>query len=212
MKIIIDSQDDLISIKEGNLSNTILEQIEPLLYSSGKMIEEISFNEESLDEEDIETTCAEKNFTDSDVLTIKTKPLLDHLLLIIDSIDSCLVKAEEDAIEIAENILKTDNTDAMNKLAEWSGEISELIINLDNFLRTFNIDLQGFKLNNKEFNEAIQEVSGFLNEINSAIEGSDKTTIADLIEFEVSPIITGLKELMPIFKTRLKDVFEKAKE
>ena len=208
MKIIIDEQDDLVSVKEGELASVITDKIEPLLYSSGKVIQKINFNEEDIDIENIESSCAKKKFSESDVLNIKTNPLKDQLFLILDNVATCLDKAEEDAIEISENILKTDNKDSLNKLASWCGDISDLIQNIDSFLSAFSVDIKGLKLNNKNFNESIKDITGFLDEINKALENNDKTTIADLIEFEVSPIVVGLKEILPLFKKRLDEVFD----
>jgi len=212
MKVIIDEQDDLISVKEGELTSIIVDKIEPLLYSSGKVIQEIKFNDEYLNLEDIEASCADKNYKDSDTLNIKTNPLKDQLLLILENIGGCLDKAEEDAIEISENILKTDNKEALNKLATWCGDISDLIANIDSFLSTFSVNIEGLKINGKDFQESIKDITGFLDEINTALENNDKTTIADLIEFEVSPIVIGLKEILPLFKERLDEVFSTQQE
>jgi hypothetical protein len=209
MKVIIDKQDDLVSIKEGELSGVITEKIEPLLYSSGKIISEINFNNEQLDIENIAGSCPQKEFNENDILNITTQPLKDHLFVVIDNIAAGISKAEEDSIEISENLLKANNQDALKSLSDWCGDIAELIQNIDTFIATFKVNINGLKINNKEFAECLKEVSSFLDEINTALENNDKTTIADLIEFEVSPIVAGIKDILPIFKTRLEEVFNK---
>lgn len=209
MKIEIDGQSDLLSIKEGNLVDSVENKIEPLLYSSGKVIDSISFNQseaasiDSFVEENQNST-----FSERDVLTITTKPLKEQIQLAFSEIESCLNKIEDEAIEISENILKTQNNEGLQQLSTWCGDLAGVIVNISNFINTFKVNISDIKLNEKSFEEAMSSTAEFLNEINQAIESNDKTTIADLIEFEITPVFNSLKDVFPLFKQRLEEVFK----
>lgn len=205
MKIIIDQQDDLIQLKEDYNPTNICEQIESTLHSSGKVIQNSYLNDEKLSLEVIQEKINQNAHADWNI-KIETGSLREHLFGILDDISSSLNKTEEETISISEEFLNIDPSKALDRLANWCTDIHGLVQNIVSMIKLFRIDVSELQISSKPFNQSLEEIQNFLQEINNAIEKDDRTTIADLLEFEISSLITGLKDIFPTFKSRLQEV------
>lgn len=208
MKIIIDGSEDLISLKAGATGAGIVDQIEETLNRVRKVASSVSFNGEETSAEILEKRFAEKAPSGDDVLEIETIPLVEHLTVLLDAICANLEAMEEQIVDIADNYLKRDNSQSEKNLAEWCSDMGGLMGNLDSMRGLFSLDFQAIRVGKEPFNETIAKIQKLLTQMAEAMDRKDRTTIADLLEFEMTPLVRSLTEIFPKMKERVAEALK----
>lgn len=208
MKILIDENDNLISAKKQFQPETILENIESVLHSTGRVIKTIKFNNKEIEAEDLQKKFVEKAPEASDVLSIETSDLKDHLSVLLDAIGRGLDDAEEQAVEIADKYMDVNNQESLKNLNEWCGNIGDLLENILGMISVFNVDVNGLSMGEKDFSSALGDIQEYLQNVHDAMEKDDDTRVSDLMEFELSGSVRDLKDILPALKKRMIEVLD----
>lgn len=198
MKVLINGEDGLIQVRE-NPTAEVFDQIEQTIYSAGLAITEMKLDGEKGEVADFKARFEGMENLDSSLLEIQTIPLKDHIMTLIEHLDSGLQGAEENVIEIAEKHIQS-NEESADVISTWCTEFGGLLAVLLQLQRTFGINLEDRNLAGKPYVQAVKELEQHLSESLEKMENGDRTAVADLFEFEISPIISGLRELLPTIR------------
>ncbi|MBF0245901.1 MAG: hypothetical protein HQL31_11640 [Planctomycetes bacterium] len=95
----------------------------------------------------------------------------------------------------------------MNKISEWCTSMAQMISNLLQIRRQFNVEMDKVSLNGKPFIETVSRINDILSKIMDALGKDDRTQLADLLEFELGGLIAGLKGIFPPMRQRIAEVF-----
>ena len=196
MKIIIDGQDDLLQVQANFKIAGFANQLDATLYSSGRVIQKIELDENECQLEELEDKLqVSKNQASN--LSIETAPLKDHLTQSLVAMEKGMDELEEQAIEISDQMLREGQL-GMSELAVWAGDLGQMANNIKQFIQMFQIDESQLKIGSLSFEQGMQKLMSFTSAIIGSLQQEKKMAISDLLQFEISTLITDLKTLFPI--------------
>lgn len=188
MKITIDDVEvTLVSTTPADFKSLMM-HLEKDHVPPGRYVTVLKLNDESLSEEQ-EIAFGEHPVTEIESLEISTSPAADLANETLMDYQDYLPKLSEQFEKCAKEFRGGDHQKAFMLFSSSIEFISAFIEILDNIRRTFLIDYSTIRCNDKTMMDLNLKMNGLAKEILEASEKTDWTHLADLLDYELSPLL-----------------------
>lgn len=200
MQIIIEGKTVDFDLPRKDIQlNEVIEEIETFLYTVGKIPCTLSINGKQLTQEDLEkmeTTVLKGTET----LDIGVKGIFEF---VCESLDGAQV-ANKELIKLLQNFTDQLRKDQAN--ADNAAILDEINHFFDFWLKLHGLipdQFNGLNFGSRTITQLFEEFKTLLGEAMTSMEKSDNVYAADLMEYEIKPMIELVDRAIPTLKSRI---------
>lgn len=185
MKISIDGDDSICQCEPNDSVKVIIEELQSFVTSAGKTIEKVT-----LDGNVIGADIDEKTLVQSYEILEVTTAITDNMpVMMLAQVKEGVGNLKEKMMETANKVQEGDIPASLEIFAlvcEGWDTLHQAIISLSRF-KNFNLD--EVKVGDVAVSKVIAEPTQFIAELEEAMKSKDYITVADILEFEVLPLM-----------------------
>jgi hypothetical protein len=209
LKILIDGQSDLLSLNPGASGAGLLDHIDGLITSSGRVTKTLTYNGNLVEPETLQQTWDQQ--TPQGQLDVETVSLRAHLLGHLNDLGAGIGQSEENLSSISEGLTQLNSSGAEGQLAQWCIDISSTCGNLGDMANLLNIDIKELIIDGESLAQLLHRIIGHCDILTQQLKAQQKVACADLIECDIAPEMPKLKKALDTFCEAVENILpEKA--
>jgi hypothetical protein len=204
LNIIIDGQDDLVSLAEGASLEGLAESLEGTLLSSGRksLSYHLDGRECPLDQ------LADALSAGGTTLEIKTRPLSDFIQGILSDMESGIKDSQEKMIELGEALTQPNPSEALDQLRGWNQELLSMCQGLGQLMHMLSMDQDELRSENGlSLREILYRLEKLCEDFTSQLKSNDLGAVADLCECDAVELLQAVGKLIPQLKQNVVEAF-----